>query len=102
MENKSTLHKTGTNRKNTLKTKLSKDQLENINEKEIMAFRSTKDDIADKFQTYVRTVRLSADTENAGCDGKHLFTCCLLVGLMGNDPYIKMKFPKNVSGIKVT
>lgn len=55
-----------------------------------------KDEIVDKFETYVRTVRIFSDTDK-GCDDKHLFTCLLLVGLMGKTPYIKVKYPKNVS-----
>lgn len=59
----------------------------------------SKDRIVDKFETYVRNVRIYSEVEKVENE-KHLFTCCLLVGLIGKAPYIKSKFPKNVRSSK--
>lgn len=56
---------------------------------------SSNDEITTKFETYVRTVRLFADSTKK-VDESHLFTCCFLVGLCEKKPYIKYKFPPKV------
>lgn len=54
-----------------------------------------KDDITNKFETYVKTVRVYAQPGSRR--DKHLFDCCLIVGLNKRTPYIKMKYPEHVS-----
>lgn len=56
----------------------------------------TKDEITNKFETYVKTVRIYA--KPGVKRDEHLFDCCLLVGLNKRSAYIKMKFPENVRG----
>lgn len=47
-----------------------------------------------KFEIYVRTVRTFSIRK---MNNDNLFHCCLLVGLDEKSPYIKSKFPTNVS-----
>lgn len=54
-----------------------------------------EDEIVNKFETYVKTVRIYA--KSGVKRDEHLFDCCLLVGLNKRIAYIKMKFPDNVS-----
>lgn len=54
-----------------------------------------KDEITNKFETYVKTVRIYA--KPGVKRDEHLFDCCLLVGLNKRTAYIKMKYPENVS-----
>lgn len=61
---------------------------------------ASKDEITNKFETYVKTVRIYA--KPGVKRDEHLFDCCLLVGLNKRTPYIKMKFPENVSKHKIT
>lgn len=56
---------------------------------------ASNDDMTSKFKTYVRTVRLFADSKKK-IDDAHLFSSCFLVGLCGREPYIKYRFPPNV------
>lgn len=60
---------------------------------------ASKDEITNKFETYVKTVRIYAKPGLKR--DEHLFDCCLLVGLNKRTPYIKMKFPENVSRYKI-
>lgn len=83
--------------KNKMDNKAVGSSSETDNSDEKVTVRNTKKDkIEDKFETYVRTVRIYSDPDK-NVDDKNLFTSCFLVGLMGKTPYIKFKFPKNVS-----
>lgn len=59
------------------------------------AFSASKDDITKKFETYVRKVRVVSEPKKKY--DAHLFTCCIVVGLCGKEPYIKSKYPPDVS-----
>lgn len=62
------------------------------------AFSASKDDITKKFETYVKTVRVVSEPKKKY--DAHLFTCCIVVGLCGKEPYIKSKYPSDVSELK--
>lgn len=51
-----------------------------------------------KFETYVKRVRSRVYCKSPK-KKHHLFHCCLLVALNRNIPYIKSKYPENVSNL---